>query len=158
MPRFDSDWLRQNRHRIVSDTSVGSEPTRAQRQIERHQRAGMREEDVQEKVVRWAWNHDDTRLHLLRAYPADGPTVYAAGLVNGTPDLLLPVASGTWPMLWLELKHPTDPRSDLRPVQYAEMRRLIDAGHAVEIAWTVEQARWVLTSYLDDPDTFLPGY
>jgi hypothetical protein len=142
----------------VHDQTTPSTQTRAQRQLERHRRAGRDEGDVQQAVIRWAWSHPDERLGLLRAYPADGPRVFAAGLVQGTPDLLLPVPSGTWAMLWLELKHPTRSGADLTTAQYTEMRRLMDAGHAVEIAWTAEQARWVLTSYLDDPDTFLPGY
>ena len=157
MTRFSAEWLRENQHRVVSDTSSGSKAPAA-KQLERERRSTMTEGDAQEEVVRWAWGHRDERLHLLRAYPADGPRVYAYGLVSGTPDLLLPVPSGEWHMLWLELKHPTRERADLSRDQHAEMKRLLRAGHAVEVAWTVDQARWVLLHYLNDPHQFLPGY
>ena len=156
MSRFSAEWLRDNQHRVVSDTSTRSSP--ATKQLQEARLSTMDEGDVQEAVVRWAWAHTDERLRLLRAYPADGPTVYAYGLVKGTPDLLLPVPSGEWDMLWLELKHPTRSGADLSCDQHAEMKRLMRAGHAVEVAWTVEQAQWVLLHYLTDPDTFLSGY
>jgi len=142
--------------RVHDQTTASQAPAR--RQLARERTQSMDEGDVQADVIAWAWSHPDERLRLLRAYPADGPRVFASGLVQGTPDLLLPVPSGDWHMLWLELKHPTRQGADLSRAQYVEMRRLIDAGHAVDIAWTPQQAKWVLTSYLTDPDSFLPGY
>jgi len=148
LDRLDVDWKDQT-------TSVDAP---ARRRLDTERAAGMDEADVQQSVVQWAQAHPDKRLRLLRAYPAGGPTVYAAGLVKGTPDLFLPVPSGPYAMLWLELKHPTRSGADLTPQQHAEMRRLHEAGHAVDVAWTASQARWVLTSYLGDPNAFLSGW
>ena len=117
--------------------------------------AKAKEKDVQRLLVKWAWNHPDTRLHLLRSIGNDGRRVFAKGRVPGTPDLLLPVPSGSFGALWLELKRPS---GDLSDNQHDQMQALERFGHAVDVAWTPKQGAFVLRNYLYDPASFLSGW
>jgi hypothetical protein len=158
MPRFSAEWLRDNQHRVHADTSRGTRPTKAQRQLEDERAASMDEATLQEYIVEWAHTHPDERLHyLLHIHNEAAGKTRTSGIRAGVPDLFLPVASGAYPGLWLELKRPAAD-NDLSVSQYAEMRRLMREGYAVEVAWTLGQARAVLDCYLDDPDNLLPGY
>ena len=121
---------------------------------------------IQKDVVRWARRHQQLypALGLLHSTPNEGfsnLTGKAAaerkrmGVRNGIPDLHLPVPSGDWPALWVEMKRPG---SDLNPNQYRRLVELEEYGNAIAVAWTAEQGIWVLRTYLDYPSEFLSGY
>jgi len=137
----------------VSETESGR--TKAERQLEKARERGMDEAAMQGHLVTWAHGHNDERLHMLFAVPNENPKHYSRGVAAGIPDLCLPVRSGVYGALWLELKRPGN---DLRPSQYKQMQRLDKSGQATEVAWTLSQARFVLLSYLRLPGTFLSGY
>lgn len=151
-----NDWVQENPDRVAGDTAEGGAApvsSRADRPSEQM---------IQKDVVGWAWSHLDEwpALEYLHSHPNEGRRNrtrgwIAMGIRAGIPDLVLPVASGAYAGLYLELKAGDN---DLTVEQYTTMQWLMDAGNAVEIAWTAEQAIWALTHYLDDPDSFLPGY
>jgi hypothetical protein len=140
--------------RVEDQTSGGSTAAQKQAQSARESSEGYREADLQRDVVTWAWGQGHP-LDLLRAFPNDGPRQYAFGVVSGTPDLLLPYPSGDYGALWLELKVGTN---DLSAAQYEQMRALHAAGHCTAIAWTLAQARHVLTCYVEAPSECLSGW
>ena len=131
-----------------SDTGSATRPPRGTA-------ANAKEHDIQCVLVEWAWAHDDARIRALRSFPNDGPTSYAKGRVAGTPDLLLPVSSGSFGALWVELKRPG---GDLSASQYEQLQLLQRMGHAVDVAWTTQQAAFAIENYLYDPSSFLSGY
>lgn len=120
----------------------------------------MTESAIQRDVVRWAWSHEDERLHLLTHYPNEG-RVLEYGVQRGYPDLFLPVpvfSNGQFRQYhgyWLELKRPGN---DLTDSQYDMIRTLLRQGYATDVAWSVRQARFSISNYLHDPDSFLPGW
>jgi hypothetical protein len=140
--------------RVEDQTSGGCRPAQEQAQSAREASEGYKEADLQRDVVTWAWGQGHP-YDLLRAFPNDGPKQHAYGVVSGTPDLLLPVPSGDYGALWLELKVGTN---DLSPAQYKQMRRLHAAGHCTAIAWTLAQARYVMTCYVEAQCECLSGW
>jgi len=139
----------------VSDQCAGEQVGARPKPPPRQTSANANEHDIQRVLVKWAWAHDDPRIRALRSVPNDGPTSYAKGRVAGTPDLLLPVPSGSFGALWVELKRPG---GDLSASQYEQLQLLQRMGHATDVAWTTGQAAFALCNYLNNPETFLSGY
>ena len=156
------EFVEDNPDRVAGDTADGKEPGP---RISEHTDQPL-ESEIQIDVVQWARAAQSYRpaLTLLHSTPNEGMVdMHPAtarkrkrmGIVSGVPDLCLPVPSGEWPTLYLELKREGE---DLRPEQYEILQALQQAGVAVEVAWTAEQAIWAITHYLDTPETFLSGY
>lgn len=155
-----AEFVDQNPDRVADQTEPGATGPLSERTD------APTESMIQQDVIRWARRNEDryVGLKLLHSIPNEGfadlPGVTAAnrvamGVVSGMPDLHIPVASGRFSALWLELKRPGN---DLNPNQYRRLKQLHDYGNAVEVAWSAEQAIFVITHYLESPEFFLSGY
>jgi len=144
--------------RVQDQTSSTRTDAQKQAQSAREQTQGYTEDDLLADVLTWARAQGEPLCYLLHIHGEAAGKTNAPGQLAGTPDLLLPYPSGEYHGLWLELKHPTRPGADLRPTQYRAMRRLHGAGYCTEIAWTFEQARYVLTCYVQTPGEALSGW
>lgn len=161
-----AEWVEDHDERVSSTTHTPAAPDPLSRKADRPTEAM-----IQQDVVRWARAEARSErpcLQLLHSTPNEGfanlPGKTAAdrrkmGVLRGVPDLHLPVPSQgetqSWPALWLELKRPGE---DLSAVQWRRLKQLDAEGNAVEVAWTAEQAIFVIEHYLDAPNTFLSGY
>jgi len=122
----------------------------------------MKEEDLQKAVVEWAAykKAEYPPLRVLYSQPNEGKRNRwrgwkAMGMKAGIPDLILPYPSGPYGSLYLELKAGAN---DLTPDQHRMIQRLVQFGNAVDVAWTLDQAIYVLECYLETPQDFVPGY
>jgi len=160
-----AEFAEQNPDR-VDDQTAGADGTPSRSEPLSSKAENPTEAAIQKDVVRWARRHKQLypALGLLHSTPNEGMAdLHPAtakkrkklGVRNGMPDLHLPVPSGDWPALWLEMKRPG---SDLEPHQYRRLVELEEYGNATEVAWTAEQGIWVLRTYLDAPSDFLSGY
>jgi hypothetical protein len=123
------------------------------------------EEDIQKAVVEWADRQAaaEPALELLFHVPnggsrhiAEATKLKAMGTRQGVPDLLLPVPrlGGhdaaceriEYNGLALELK---SSNGRLRPEQAWWLDRLEEAGWMPAVAWTFNEARFLLRSYLN---------
>lgn len=155
--RFDSAWLEAHRGRVLSEIG-GSEAGGVA------VASAVTEEEVQAAVVAWAREREAERPALrLLFHPANGEyrprrtagRLSAMGVVAGVPDLLLPVPSGPFAGLAIELKVLPN---DLTPAQALWLDLLARYGRcAVTVCWTAEQATAAITEYLDDPFSFIGG-
>lgn len=151
-----NDWLQDNPDRVAHDTAEGSAASVSSRMDE------PSEQMIQKEVVAWCRANATDRPELAYIYsqPNEGRRDQSRGwrdmgMKAGVPDLILPVPSGDYGALYLELKAN---ENDLTTGQWTTMMMLRDAGNAVDVAWSAEQAIFVLRNYLDDPDSFLSGY
>lgn len=71
----------------------------------------------------------------------------AMGVRPGVPDLLLPIPSGNWSGLAVELKSPT---GRLSPAQAAWLDRLEQAGYLVAARRSIEEFTAVVDRFLSD--------
>lgn len=69
----------------------------------------------------------------------------AMGVRPGVPDLLLPIPSGNWSGLAVELKSPT---GRLSPAQAAWLDRLEQAGYLVAVCRSIEEFKAVVDRFL----------
>jgi len=69
----------------------------------------------------------------------------AMGVRPGVPDLLLPIPSGNWSGLAVELKSPT---GRLSPAQAAWLDRLEQAGYLVAVCRSIDQFKAVVDRFL----------
>jgi hypothetical protein len=118
------------------------------------------EEDIHKAVVDWADQQAATEPALeLLFHPANGGKMpkgaagkmVGFGLRQGVPDLLLPHvmpdANGgaSWGLA-LELK---SPNGRLRDNQKWWLRRLLEQGWAIGVAWSFAEAHHMIQRYLD---------
>lgn len=113
------------------------------------------EREVQRQLFTWAEAQSGAtpELSLLFAVPNGQvrPGIpLEPGLKSGVPDLFLPVASGPYHGLFLELKREG---GRLRDEQEAWLIDLADEEYGVYVAYGFADAKHALTSYLDDPLT-----
>jgi len=120
----------------------------------------MSEEAIHKAVVEWADRQAATEpaLELLfhcpnggSRHPAEAKKLRQMGVRQGIPDLLLPHvmpdANGgaSWGLA-LELKSPS---GRLRDNQKWWLRRLLEQGWAVAVAWSFAEAHHIIQRYLD---------
>jgi hypothetical protein len=113
------------------------------------------EHDEQVALMQWAW-HNRQKYPLLRLlfaipngshrHPAVAKKLAAEGVRAGVPDLCLSVARNGFHGLYIEMKRKGEYPS---PVQKAWMSELTEQGYAVHLCYGFEQARDVLTAYLE---------
>lgn len=77
--------------------------------------------------------------------PATAGRLKAEGVMQGVPDICLPVARGGFHSLWLELKAQG---GRLSAAQQDVINRLLAAGHQVVVAFGWEEARQAIEAYL----------
>ena len=112
----------------------------------------MSEYLIQAKLIMWCRSHSDRRLHNIYAHTngmrssvTEGVKQKRAGAVAGLPDLFLPVMSGGWGGLYVELK---TEKGKLSAIQRDWLGRLSLAGYKAVVAFGLEQAKAVIEEYL----------
>ncbi|MFA5630328.1 MAG: VRR-NUC domain-containing protein [Porticoccaceae bacterium] len=127
--------------------------------------AGRREEVEQARVVQWShlpsvraqmpqlrWLHHSPNGGKRDAFT--GGQMKAMGVKPGFPDLILPVKSGPFPGLVIEMK---DDKGRESPVQMEWRDHFIEQGWRYHLARSAEEVRQVLCRYLwVDPGSVEP--
>lgn len=121
------------------------------------------EGELQVVVVSWShYRSKDPRLVSLFAIQNERPGSQAyriemilKGMRPGVSDLLLPVSSGPFLGLWLELKFDTH---DVTDEQSTFLQEMISLGWASEVIYTLRQYQTFVQNYLDDPSSFVSGF
>jgi len=111
----------------------------------------------QRTLIQWATLAavEEPRLRLLMmipngaARPGTRGALVAQGLRSGVPDLFLPVPSGRYHGLWLELKRRSGGR--VTPEQREWITRLRGQGYRAEVCRGWEEARHCIVDYLAGP-------
>ena len=116
-------------------------PTEAQEQTTLFQWAKLRE---------WQW----PELRLLHAIPNGGSRnpiearhLKEQGVKSGIPDLFLPCARGGWHGLYIEMKRRKGGRVSIE--QKKMIIALRDQGYCVEVCEGWEEARDIITAYME---------
>ncbi len=118
------------------------------------------EAELQAACIGWCrWKGAPYSLVYSNALESDGSRSYSLrlkymGRLAGTPDLVLPVPSGPYGALYVELKYGSN---DLTGLQTERLKLLMGAGNAVAVAWDLPAFISVATEYLEDPWSFEPG-
>lgn len=117
-----------------------------------------REHAEQSALFRWAEvaGRADPRLQLLYAVPnglaasstGEAARAKKAGLRSGVPDACLPVPSGGYHGLYVELKRRDGVPSDVTANQKIWLARLADQGYRALVAYGWDQARTEILAYL----------
>ncbi len=112
------------------------------------------EHEIQAEIVKTAREYAllHPELSLLHAIPnggqrsvITGARLKAEGVLVGIPDLCLPVPRGGSGALYLEVK---TEKGKLSPAQNEMTTRLIEAGNAVHVVRSAEEAIGALLLYL----------
>lgn len=123
----------------------------------------LREEiELQTVVVAWCRHQcPDPRAAAIYGMAHEGDLTKAAryrvrmqGVVNGQPDLILPVPSGSYGALYIELKWGGN---DITQDQFDFLRHMERMGNAVTVEWSLETVKARVLEYLSDPEYFVGG-
>lgn len=127
-----------------------------QRKLTEHCEA-VSESDLQRRVVRWlrgqglpCYATSNERSDSARQISR----LKAQGMTPGIPDLTVPVPSGPYGALYIELKRGGN---DLTPAQAEQIRALEEAGNACVVCYTLGQVQTFVREYLADPEHFVGG-
>lgn len=108
----------------------------------------MAEIDEQINVVTWCRMQEIPIIHIVnegKRTPWAGRQLVAAGLSKGFPDLFLPIARGGYHGLMMEMKYG---KNTLSEEQKAWLRLLKENGYATYVAYSFEEARDAITTYM----------
>lgn len=157
-----NEWAKKNADRVHDQTAPAGEETYSENGSSGNSSPARPEATLQKHVIEWCNLRSGAYppLQYIFATPNEGKRNRwrdwgAMGMRAGVPDLVLPYSSGPFGALYLELKAM---ENDVTPAQHRTIDMLIEAGNAADVAWTFEQATFVLTHYLESPETFLSGY
>jgi len=120
----------------------------------------MSEHDEQVALFKWAALRANTipALRMLLAVPngslrnkVTAARLKAEGVKAGCPDVVLPVPSGIYASLWIELKRPKTPgkaKGVTSDVQKQWLGDLQAYGNCAAICYGFDEARILIESYL----------
>jgi len=111
-----------------------------------------KESDDQKQLVSWfSMQHpklNDLFIHVPNGQnvgPRAGEKLRKMGLKAGFPDMVLFVATETWPAMVLEMKAPG---GRVSKDQGRVMTALIEQGYCVCTCWSFDEAKSAITAYL----------
>ena len=120
----------------------------------------MSEHDEQIALFKWSALRANTipALRMLLAVPNGGhrnkitaARLKAEGVRAGAPDIVLPVPSGIYASLWIELKRPKTPGKAKGVTSELQLQWLGDLqsyGNCVGVCYGWDEARILIESYL----------
>lgn len=124
-------------------------------------RLALSETDLHVHCIAWCYSHPDERLHHVYAVPNESPRSkrYGAelkrkGMTSGVSDIVIPIPSGPYGHLYVELKHGTN---DITDAQAAFLRSMQACGNAVIVCDTLDQFQTFVREYLHEPWHFVGG-
>jgi VRR-NUC domain len=114
----------------------------------------LTEHQEQVDLINWCNSHADLRLQLIyshlngmRSNPNTGRKQKAAGAKKGIPDLFLPVPSGEFHGLYIELKRLKG--GTISPEQKIWISLLLKQGYEVVVCKGAEAAKTEIEQYLN---------
>lgn len=117
------------------------------------------EHEEQAAIFAWARieARRDARLELLHAIPngmavssiAEASRAKRTGRKAGVPDICLPIPSGRYHGLYIELKRTGGTPCDVRPEQSAWLAALNSHGYRAVVAYGWEEAVAMIKAYLE---------
>lgn len=116
----------------------------------------LRESDEQATLFAWAdmmksrWPELGLMFHIPNGgsrHPLEAVHLKRQGVKPGIPDIFLPAARGDYHGLWIEMKRQTNSR--LSDYQKSMIYELMAQGYRVEVCHGFEEARKIITYYLD---------
>lgn len=109
------------------------------------------------RLIKWCHAHDDKRLRLIYSHTngarmARGVAnkLKASGAKAGIPDLFLPIPSGEYHGLYIELKRVKGSSTSL--IQKKWLGLLLNQGYQAIVCFGAEDAQAVITNYLTTTD------